>query len=53
VSVEQVERLGHDLPLPRLLVPALGAASVGPAETQVLAEALAGAVTNLTAEGAG
>jgi anion-transporting ArsA/GET3 family ATPase len=53
VSAEQIERLGRDLPLPHLLVPALGAASVGPAETKVLAEALAGAVTNLTAEGAG
>jgi anion-transporting ArsA/GET3 family ATPase len=53
VSAEQIERLGRDLPLPHLLVPAFGAASVGPAETKVLAEALAGAVTNLTAEGAG
>ena len=52
VSTEQVERLGRELPLPRLLVPALDAASIGPAETQQLAGALAGAVTGLVAEGA-
>jgi anion-transporting ArsA/GET3 family ATPase len=52
VSTEQVERLGRELPLPRLLVPALDAASIGPAETQRLAGALAGAVTGLVAEGA-
>ena len=49
---EQVERLGRELPLPHLLVPALDAASIGPAETQLLADALAGAVTGLVAEGA-
>jgi anion-transporting ArsA/GET3 family ATPase len=53
VSAEQIERLGRELPLPHLLVPALGSASMGPAETKVLAEALAGAVTNLTAERGG
>jgi anion-transporting ArsA/GET3 family ATPase len=52
VSTEQVERLGRELPLPRLLVPALDAATIGPAETQLLADALAGAVTGLVAEGA-
>ena len=52
VSTEQVERLGRELPLPHLLVPALDAASIGPAETQQLAGALAGAVTGLVAEGA-
>ena len=52
VSSEQVERLGRELPLPRLLVPALVAATIGSAETTLLADALAGAVTGLVAEGA-
>ena len=47
VSAEQIERLRRDLPLPHLLVPALDAASIGPAQTQVLADALADAVTAL------
>jgi len=52
VSTEQIERLRRDLPLPHLLVPALDAATIGPAETQVLADALAAAVTALVPEGA-
>jgi anion-transporting ArsA/GET3 family ATPase len=52
VSTEQIERLRRDLPLPHLLVPALDAASIGPAETQVLADALADAVGALVPEGA-
>jgi anion-transporting ArsA/GET3 family ATPase len=52
VSAEQIERLRRDLPLPHLLVPALDAATIGPAETQVLADALATAVTALVPEGA-
>jgi arsenite-transporting ATPase len=52
VSAEQIERLRRDLPLPQLLVPALGADSIGPDETEVLAAALAEAVTGLVAEGA-
>ena len=52
VSNEQVERLGRELPLPRLLVPALDAETIGAAETALLADALAGAVTGLVAEGA-
>ena len=52
VSAEQVERLGRELPLPHLLVPALDAETIGPAETALLADALAGAVTGLVAEGA-
>ena len=52
VSAEQIERLRRDLPLPHLLVPALDAASIGPAQTQVLADALADAVTALVPEGA-
>ncbi len=50
VSAEQIERLRRDLPLPHLLVPALDAASIGPAQTQELADALAGAVAMLVAE---
>ncbi len=53
VSTEQVERLRRDLPLPQLLVPALDAESIGAAETEVLADALAASVTTLVAEGAG
>jgi anion-transporting ArsA/GET3 family ATPase len=52
VSTEQIERLRRDLPLPHLLVPALDTASIGPAETQVLADALADAVSVLVPEGA-
>ena len=52
VSAEQIERLRRDLPLPQLLVPALDADSIGPAQTQELADALAGAVAMLVAEGA-
>jgi len=52
VSSEQVERLGRELPLPRLLVPMLDAATIGSAETALLADALAGAVAGLVAEGA-
>ena len=52
VSAEQIARLGRDLPLPHLLVPAVEAASIGPTETEVLAAALADAVTGLEAGGA-
>lgn len=52
VSAEQVDRLLRELPLPHLLVPALDAQSIGPAETALLAEALASAVGELVAEGA-
>jgi anion-transporting ArsA/GET3 family ATPase len=52
VSAEQIARLGRDLPLPHLLVPALEAASIGPTETEVLAAALADAVAGLGAGGA-
>jgi anion-transporting ArsA/GET3 family ATPase len=52
VSTEQIERLRRDLPLPHLLVPALGDESIGPAQTRELAGALAAAVSALVAEGA-
>jgi anion-transporting ArsA/GET3 family ATPase len=52
VSAEQIDRLRRDLPLPQLLVPALDAATIGPAETEILASALTQAVTALLAEGA-
>jgi anion-transporting ArsA/GET3 family ATPase len=52
VSAEQIERLRRDLPLPHLLVPAIEADSIGPAQTQVLADALAQAVGALVPEGA-
>ncbi len=50
VSAEQIDRLRRDLPLPHLLVPALDAASIGPAQTQELAVALADAVGMLVPE---
>ena len=53
VSAEQIDRLLRELPLPHLLVPALDAPSIGPVETAVLADALADAVGELVAEGAG
>jgi anion-transporting ArsA/GET3 family ATPase len=53
VSAEQVDRLQHELPLPRLLVPALDVDAIGLVETEVLADALAAAVGMLVSEGAG
>jgi anion-transporting ArsA/GET3 family ATPase len=53
VSAEEVDRLLRELPLPHLLVPAIDAPSIGPTETAVLASALADAVGELGAEGAG
>jgi anion-transporting ArsA/GET3 family ATPase len=50
VSAEQVERLRRELPLPQLVVPALDAPTIGPAETAVLADALAVAVGTLVPE---
>ena len=52
VSTEQIERLRRDLPLPHLLLPALDSDSMGSAQTQELADALAGAVAMLVPEGA-
>jgi anion-transporting ArsA/GET3 family ATPase len=52
VSAEQLERLRRELPLPHLLVPTVGEEQIGPAETQVLADALAEAVGSLVPEGA-
>jgi anion-transporting ArsA/GET3 family ATPase len=44
---EQVDRLAHQLALPRLHVPFVFAASIGPSELQVLADALADGVRAL------
>jgi anion-transporting ArsA/GET3 family ATPase len=49
VSAEQVERLGRELPLPHLLVPAVDADAIGPREISILAKGLAGAVGTLAA----
>ena len=51
VSGEQVARLERELPLPRLQLPALHAESIGPRETDLLADALADAVAALVAGG--
>jgi hypothetical protein len=50
ISADQIDRLARELPLPHLLVPSVGAASIGLDETDVLARALAAAVGNLVPE---
>jgi anion-transporting ArsA/GET3 family ATPase len=50
VSAAQIARLAHDLPLPQLEVPTLEAQTMGPAETDALAELLAQAISGLDAE---
>jgi len=52
VSTEQLERMRRELPLPQLLVPSVPGEQIGPAETKVLADALATAVGSLVPEGA-
>ena len=52
LSAEQVERLRRDLPLPTLLVPAVETDVIGRAETELLARALADAVSHLSGEDA-
>jgi hypothetical protein len=47
-----VERLSRELPLPHLLVPSIDAPRIGPAESKILADALADAVGSLVPEGA-
>jgi anion-transporting ArsA/GET3 family ATPase len=50
ISADQIARLARELPLPHLLVPTVAADSIGLAETDVLAAALATAVGQLEAE---
>jgi anion-transporting ArsA/GET3 family ATPase len=50
VSADQVERLARELPLPHLVVPALDAPAIGPAQTAALARALADGVAGLVEE---
>jgi anion-transporting ArsA/GET3 family ATPase len=50
MTAAQIDRLARDLPLPHLLVPSVGSASIGPAETDLLATALASAVADLAPE---
>ena len=50
ISAAQIERLARDLPLPQLLVPTVPAETIGLAETEVLATALAAAVGQLVPE---
>ncbi len=52
VSADQVQRLARELPLPHLVVPALDAPTIGPAETAALAAALAVGVDGLVEEAA-
>jgi anion-transporting ArsA/GET3 family ATPase len=44
---QQIERLTHELPLPRLEVPFVFSAAIGPAELRVLADALTAGVAGL------
>jgi len=50
ISAAQIERLARDLPLPQLLVPTVPSETIGLAETEVLATALAAAVGQLVPE---
>jgi anion-transporting ArsA/GET3 family ATPase len=50
VSAAQIDRLASDLPLPQLLVPSVGSETIGPAETALLATALAAAIGELVPE---
>jgi anion-transporting ArsA/GET3 family ATPase len=50
LQAEQLARLGRELPLPQLRIPALGAPTIGPSELGVLSAALAGEVGRLAPE---
>jgi anion-transporting ArsA/GET3 family ATPase len=50
ISAEQIARLARELPLPQLLIPVIEADAIGPAETDVLASALAGALATMPTE---
>jgi anion-transporting ArsA/GET3 family ATPase len=50
ISAAQIERLARDLPLPQLLVPTVPAETIGLAETDLLAAALAAAIGQLVPE---
>ncbi len=50
VQVEQLTRLGNELPLPQLRIPELSAPTIGPDELATLAGALAKGVANLVPE---
>jgi anion-transporting ArsA/GET3 family ATPase len=50
ISAAQIERLARDLPLPQLLVPTVPAETIGMAETDLLAAALAAAIGQLVPE---
>ncbi len=50
---EQLERLGHELPLPQLRAPRLAAPAIGPVELETLSAALAQSVAGLAPEAVG
>jgi anion-transporting ArsA/GET3 family ATPase len=50
LATHQAERLAQELPLPQLHVPHIGAETIGPAELQVLADALARGIGSLAVE---
>ncbi|HEY1831372.1 MAG TPA: ArsA family ATPase [Acidimicrobiales bacterium] len=53
ITADQVARLARELPLPHLLVPVVTADTIGPDETDLLARALADAVSALAPEAEG
>jgi anion-transporting ArsA/GET3 family ATPase len=50
LQAEQIDRLGQDLPLPQLHLPALLSPTIGPDELEVLAQELSDAVVGLAPE---
>jgi anion-transporting ArsA/GET3 family ATPase len=50
ISADQIKRLARDLPLPQLLVPLLAVETIGVAETDQLATALAEGISQLVPE---
>ncbi len=52
LRTEQIVRLGHELPLPQLLVPEVEAEAIGPPELDRMAEALTTALRAVTPEAA-
>jgi anion-transporting ArsA/GET3 family ATPase len=50
ITADQISRLARELPLPHLIVPSVESATIGPVETELLANALAAAVAELAPE---
>ena len=50
ISAEQITRLARELPLAQLLLPVIEADTIGPAETDILADALAHALAGMVTQ---